>query len=128
MYLKYGCSNEIGNNIGNGNQYISWIHESDFVRLVDWIVCHTIIDGIVHACSPYPIKNHDFMKVLRQALQMPFGLPNYSWVTRLGGKVIGAEADLVLSGRRIVSAKSTKWGFVFDYPEISAAIRNLVIK
>lgn len=118
----------LGGHIGGGDQYISWIHEADFVQLVDWIISRKDIQGVVHASSPNPVKNRNFMKILRQALRIPFGVPNYTWSTKLGGWLIGTEADLVLSGRRVVSATLAESGFVFDYPEINGAIRNLVVK
>jgi len=118
----------LGGRIGNGNQYVSWIHETDFVRVVDWIINHHDIYGVIHACSPNPVPNRELMKALRHALKMPLGLPNYTWATKIGGLLIGVDADLILSGRRIVSHKLPAGGFVFDYPEINAAIRNLVVK
>lgn len=118
----------LGGRIGTGKQYVSWIHEADLVRLVDWIIEHGNIYGVVHASSPNPVRNKDLMAALRQALNMPFGLPNYAWATRLGGLLIGVDADLVLSGRRIISKRLLADGFIFNYPEINDAIRTLVGK
>ena len=116
----------LGGRIGSGDQYVSWIHEADFAQLVNWVIQRDDVYGVIHACSPNPVRNRDLMTALRRALKQPFGVPNYTWATRFGSFLIGAEADLVLSGRRIVSRRLEAEGFVFTYPEINDAIRNLV--
>ncbi len=118
----------LGGRIGSGEQYLSWIHEHDFVNLVDWVIGHGHLQGILHASSPNPIKNKDFMKSIRKKLKVPFGLPNYEWSTRLGARLIGTEAELVLSGRRVVSTRLEEEGFVFRYPGFSDALLSLTIK
>ena len=116
----------LGGPVGRGDQYVSWIHETDFVRLVDWIFRQKYVDGVINACSPNPVQNKELMRCLRKTMNMPFGLPNYEWATRLGARVIGSEPDLVLSGQRIVSGRLGNAGFAFQYPYIEDAIGNLI--
>ena len=118
----------LGGRIGSGKQYLSWIHEADFVRLVDWTIENEHVQGIVHASSPNPIGNKDFMKAIRQRLGVSFGIPNYEWSTKLGAWIIGTEAELVLSGRRVISSVLAESGFEFQYPEFSDALRDLSLK
>lgn len=118
----------LGGTIGNGNQYLSWIHERDFVKLVDWSVSNEAVAGIVHASSPNPIKNRDFMQALRKQLKAPFGLPTPAWAVRIGARVIGTEPELALSGSRVVSARLADEGFEFSYPEITDALRTLALR
>lgn len=117
----------LGGTIGSGRQYLSWIHERDFVKLVDWTAGNQAVQGIVHASSPYPVQNVDFMRALRKRLGMPFGLPSPEWSTRLGARLIGTEPELVLSGRRVVSERLEKAGFQFNFPELRDALQNLVL-
>lgn len=117
----------LGGKIGSGEQYLSWIHEADFANLVDWAIACEKAQGIIHATSPQPVKNKDFMKSIRQTLGVQFGLPNYEWSTKLGAWLIGTEAELVLSGRRVVSKILDEEGFQFDFPEITDAFRNLAL-
>ena len=116
----------LGGRMGSGQQYVSWIHGVDFVRLIDWVFRNEGVCGVFNACSPNPVQNRELMEVLRSALKMPFGLPNYAWTTRLGSWFIGAEADLILCGQRIVSKRLAEAGFVFEFPVIAGAVRNLI--
>nr|WP_294874867.1 TIGR01777 family oxidoreductase [uncultured Pedobacter sp.] len=116
----------LGGKIGTGNQYMTWIHEQDFTDLIR----HTILDadfkGIVHAASPFPVTNKEFMKTIRQSVNIPFGLPNPAIFIKIGAVFIGTEAELVLSGRRVVSSVLEKNGFKFKYPYLHDAVTRLL--
>jgi uncharacterized protein (TIGR01777 family) len=116
----------LGGSIGTGNQFMTWIHEADFVSLVKWVIEEKDIEGILHAASPNPVNNRDFMKALRKAVSIPVGLPNPALFIKLGAVLIGTEAELVLSGRRVVSAILEKRNFNFKYPYLSNALDQLV--
>ncbi|SFC43676.1 hypothetical protein SAMN05421747_11123 [Parapedobacter composti] len=117
----------LGGAIGSGRQYVSWIHERDFVKMVEWLISEGAIAGVVHASSPNPVQNGDFMRILREKLGVPIGLPNPAWSVKLGAWIIGTDAGLVLSGRRVVSRVSADAGFQFDFPELDAALHNLIV-
>jgi len=117
----------LGGPIGNGDQYISWIHEQDFVKLISWLISDRHLTGIVHSSNPNPVQNKDFMLALRKCLGIPIGLPNREWSTKLGGWIIGTEPELVLSGHRVVSKVLGDEGFRFDFPELGAALHNLIV-
>jgi uncharacterized protein (TIGR01777 family) len=118
----------LGGRIGRGNQFMTWIHEADFADLVKWVIEEKEIQGMLHAASPNPVKNREFMKAIRSAVSIPFGLPNPALFIRLGAILIGTEAELVLSGRRVVSSILEKRKFNFKYPDISGALDQLVRK
>ena len=118
----------LGGNIGSGEQYMTWIHETDFLNLIDWVIKEEDAQGVFHASSPFPVKNKDFMKALRRTSPVPFGLPNPVWVIHLGAVLIGTEAELVLKGRRVVSKKLQEKGFIFKYPIIKNALEELLSK
>ncbi|WP_353197019.1 TIGR01777 family oxidoreductase [Parapedobacter defluvii] len=117
----------LGGTVGSGNQYVSWIHNQDFVKLVDWLIVNETIVGIVHASSPNPVTNRDFMQALRKKLRIPFGIRNPTWSTKLGAWLIGTQPELALLGHRVVSGVLGDKGFVFDFPELPAALRNLML-
>lgn len=117
----------LGGTIGSGNQYISWIHEQDFVKLVDWLIANETIKGIVHASSPNPVTNQDFMQVLRKKVGIRFGLAAPGWATKTGAWLIGTEPGLILSGHRVVSDILRDESFVFEFPEIGRALDNLIL-
>jgi len=95
---------------------------------VTWAIEHENVSGVIHAVSPYPVRNRDFMKALRKAYRMPFGLPNYAPFVKLGAWSIGTESELVLLGRRVVSKVLATQGFVFRHPEVGEALAHLLTK
>src|SRR5690606_32254845 len=65
----------LGGTVGRGDQYVSWIHERDFVKLIDWLMKNEHISGVIHASSPNPVSNADFMRALRKRVGVPMGIP-----------------------------------------------------
>ena len=118
----------LGGHIGSGKQYMTWIHEADFQNLVRWVIYDSDVLGIVHAASPEPETNEAFMRALRKAAGIPFGLPNPAFLVHIGSKLIGTEAELVLSGRRVVSSFLLQNGFKFKYPYLHQALKELLDK
>lgn len=116
----------LGGAIGSGQQYITWIHEQDFVNLISWLIAREDISGIVHAASPLPVQNREFMSAIQKALGIPFGLPSPAFLTKAGAYIIGTEPELVLSGRRVTSEVLKSGGFRFAYPEIQEALKQLL--
>lgn len=117
-----------GGKIGSGKQYITWIHENDFASLVNWIIDTEDVNGVINAASPEPIENKVFMKSIREAVKFPFGIANPTFFTIIGGWLIGTEAILILSGRRVISSVLQKKRYNFKYPEIDKALNNLLAR
>ena len=115
----------LAGSVGSGRQYVSWIHEADLVRLVEWVSDHEDISGPINAVSPNPVTNAEFMKGFREGLGVKIGLPAPGWATRIGAFVIGTNAELVLTGRR-VGSKILSGRFSFLYPQYATAIRHLL--
>jgi uncharacterized protein len=115
----------LGGSIGTGEQYFSWIHETDFLNIVVWAM-NNPVEGTLHATSPFPVRNKDFMRNIRQALSVPFGFPNPVWSVKIGALCIGTEAELVIKGRRVVSKRLQEQGFQFKYPMIKDAMVDLL--
>src|SRR5262249_7819785 len=65
----------LGGRMGPGTQYVSWIHESDFVRAVELFIACESFAGVVNVASPNPVPNADFMRALRDAWGVRVGLP-----------------------------------------------------
>jgi uncharacterized protein len=115
----------LGGSAGNGRQFMSWIHCEDFVAAVRWLIDRPDIDGIVNVASPHPLPNADFMRILRQAYGIPFGLPAKGWMLEVGAAVIRTETELILKSRRVVPGRLLEQGFPFQFPDWSDAARNL---
>ena len=115
----------LGGRAGSGRQYISWIHDTDFVRAVFWLLGHESIAGAVNLAAPGPIPNAEFMRGLRDAWGIPIGLPASEWMVAIGAMVMRTETELVLKSRRVVPGRLLAEGFVFEFPEWPAAARDL---
>ena len=118
----------LGGAFGNGSQYISWIHEEDFCRSIDWVIENDSVKGMIICTGPNPVTNREFMRSLRKACGMPFGIPNPAWMLKIGTKIIGTEAELILMGRRVIPKYLLDHGFKFKYPDLGAALKEILSK
>jgi uncharacterized protein (TIGR01777 family) len=119
--VKFG----LGGRAGDGRQFVSWIHETDFVRAVYWLIGDSGISGVVNIASPNPLPNAEFMRLLREAWGTTMGLPSAKWMLELGAKIIGTETELLLKSRRVVPEILLQRGFRFDYPKWADAAAEL---
>ncbi len=115
----------LGGTIGDGKQFVSWIHEQDFVRAVLWLIEHKELDGPVNVASPNPLNNAEFMRDLRAAWGMPFGLPASEWMLELGAFMLRSESELALKSRRVVPGRLLESGFTFNFPAWPEAAADL---
>lgn len=113
---------------GDGRQYISWIHEHDFVRAIDWIIEREHLAGAINLAAPEPLPNAEFMRALREAGGISLGLPATRLMLELGAIFMRTETELVLKSRRVVPGRLLADGFVFDHPAWPAAARELVAR
>ncbi len=111
--------------VDGGRQYISWIHEKDFVRAMYWLIEHRELSGAVNVSSPNPLPYRDFMREVRRAVHMPIGLPATKWMLEIGARALKTESELVLKSRRVTPRRLLESGFRFDFPEWSEAVRRL---
>ena len=116
----------LGGAAGDGKQFMSWIHENDFVRAVLWLIEHEELEGPVNLASPNPLPNAQFMEALREAWGHPFGLPAPELMLEVGARLFGSETELILKSRRVVPAKLLRSGFQFEFPTWPEAARELV--
>lgn len=114
-----------GGAIGDGRQFMSWVHEKDFIGAVRWLIAHDEIDGIVNISSPNPMPNEEFMRVLRDAYGIRVGLPTARWMLEVGALFLRTESELVLKSRRVVPRRLREHGFEFAFPCWPEAARDL---
>jgi uncharacterized protein (TIGR01777 family) len=115
----------LGGRAGNGRQYVSWIHDQDFIRAIHWLIEREDIRGPVNLAAPAPLPYSEFMQALRRAWGMPIGLPATEWMVELGTRLLGTESELVLKSRRVVPGLLLQQGFTFDYPAWPKAAADL---
>lgn len=116
----------LGGASGSGKQYVSWVHEQDFLRALDYLAAHEDIDGIANIASPNPLPNRDFMAALRRAWGVKIGLPATEWMLEIGALFLRTETELILKSRRVVPGRLLAHGFQFEFPKWPAAARDLV--
>lgn len=114
----------LGTSLGSGKQYMSWITIDDTVRAIDHLLGNDSLIGPVNLCSPNPVTNHDFTKILGQVLHRPaiFNMPQLV-LKIMFGEI--ADQELV-SSTRAVPEKLTNTGFKFNYPELEEGLRHLL--
>ena len=115
----------LGGKAGNGRQYVSWIHDRDFIRAVYWLIEHAELEGPVNLAAPHPLPNADFMRALRAAAGVRFGLPAARWMLEIGAFFLRTETELVLKNRRVVPGRLLQSGFVFQFPTWPEAAGDL---
>lgn len=110
----------LGGRLGSGRQYWPWIHRTDWVNLVRFLIGAPDAVGAVNATAPTPVTNAEFTAELGRAL----GRPTYIPVPRLALRILlGEMADaLLLSGQRATPVKAQHLGFSFTYPRLSLAL------
>jgi hypothetical protein len=115
----------LGGRAGDGRQFMSWIHDHDFIRAIRWLIDRDDIDGVVNVASPHPIPNAEFMRELRRAAGVRVGLPALTWMLEIGAVFMRTETELILKSRRVVPGRLRANGFEFDYPRWADAAGDL---
>ena len=115
----------LGGSSGDGRQFVSWIHEADFIRAIRWIIEHDAVNGPVNLAAPNPLPNADFMRALREAWGIRIGLPAMKWMLEIGAVFLRTETELILKSRRVVPGLLTQNGFTFQFPTWPEAARDL---
>ncbi|MEV6237056.1 TIGR01777 family oxidoreductase [Lentzea sp. NPDC051838] len=123
-YLSWLARLGLGGAVDGGRQYVSWIHDEDFVRAIALLIREPI-EGAVNLAAPGPLPQKDFMRELRKAWRVPVGLPATRWMAEIGAFAIRSDTELLLKSRRVVPGRLTEAGFEFRYRDWGEAAQNL---
>ncbi|WP_400081038.1 TIGR01777 family oxidoreductase [Winogradskyella sp. R77965] len=115
----------LGGKQGHGKQKVSWIHETDFARAIDFLIEQNL-EGTFNIASLKPITNKILMKTLRKVMKIPIGLSHPKWLLKLGAQLIGTESELVLKSRNVIPENLKASGFKFKYRKIEEALIALL--
>ena len=118
----------LGGTIAGGRQFVSWIHERDFVRAVAFLLARDDLEGPVNVTAPAPLPQREFMAALRSAAGVPMGLPAARWMVEVGAFILRTDTELVLKSRRVVPRRLLDAGFTFEFPEWPPAADELVAR
>ncbi|MGM8213744.1 TIGR01777 family oxidoreductase [Virgibacillus sp. W0430] len=111
-----------GGKIGKGEQWISWIHLDDVIKIILFCIHHTEIAGPINATAPSPKRNKDFMKVLAKSLKRPYWFPTPSSLIRL---TLGEMSELITKGQYVSPDRLLAYGYTFTYPELEKALHTI---
>ncbi|MBJ6761512.1 TIGR01777 family oxidoreductase [Myxococcaceae bacterium JPH2] len=112
-----------GGRVGSGLQYVSWVHREDLVELLRFTLEHPELEGALNATSPVPVTNTEFAHALGRVMERPSGMHVPGIVLKAR---FGEMARVVLEGQRVLPARALEAGFVFQHPELEAALRDLL--
>jgi hypothetical protein len=113
----------LGGRLGDGRQWMSWIHRDDLVELIRFAVEEPVLAGAVNAVAPAPVTNAEFTRRLAAALHRPALFPVPAVALRA---LFGEMASVVLDSQRVAPAAAQAAGFAFRYPELGSALRHLL--
>lgn len=115
----------LGGKQGNGKQKFSWIHEEDFVRSLDFLI-QSDIEGAVNIVAPKPSTNEELMRLMRNTLKVPFGIPSPKPLLEIGAFIIRTETELLLKSRNVIPERLEEAGFKFKHPELKETLNGLL--
>lgn len=115
----------LGGKMGDGRQHVSWIHEADFCRAIEWLIEQHAAEGIYNVCAPNPLTNEEMMATLRRVVGAPVGLPATRWMLEVGAFFLRTETELIIKSRRVVPARLLREGFAFQHATMEEALREL---
>lgn len=111
----------LGGPIGNGRQWMSWIHREDLLGLIEWLLAREEAAGVYNATAPEPVDSRGFARALGKVLHRPALLPVPAPVLRLA---LGEMSCLLLGGQRVLPARALAEGYRFRYPSLEGALRE----
>jgi hypothetical protein len=118
----------LGGPVAGGEQYISWIHETDFARALRFLIERDDIAGAVNVAAPTPLPQREFMAAVRRAVGIPVGLPATKWMLGIGAFFMRSDTELLLKSRRVIPGRLSDAGFAFCYPVWPGAAEDLVLR
>ena len=111
----------LGGPLGNGKQWMAWIHLNDLVAMILWALNNDSVSGPVNATAPNPIRNSEFTKALAKRVARPAFLPAPRSAMRLA---FGEFADSLFYSQRVIPAIALANGFQFQFSDIESAIKE----
>lgn len=113
----------VGGPIGSGNQWVSWIHLDDEVRVIDYALRNTKLSGPINAVAPNPATNAEFGKTIAMVINRPYWIPVPSFVLKIA---LGEMSTLVLDGQYVYPKKLVESGFNFNFSTLPGALKSLL--
>ncbi len=123
--LKRISSLGLGGKTGRGNQFMSWIHITDYCRMIEFMITHEGIAGSINMSSPDIRDNNSFMKALAKLTKPWFQIPTPVALLEIGAILIKTESELLLKSRRVYPESLLQHGFKFQFENLDHALEDL---
>ncbi|CAD6873942.1 TIGR01777 family oxidoreductase [Methylomonas fluvii] len=115
----------LGGRMGNGKQWMSWIHLHDWLAIVEAMIEQPAMRGPYNATAPEPVSNQQFSASLASVLKRPQLMPMPEAALKL---LLGEMAALVLGSQRVLPERLLAQGFAFKYSQLDTALRDILHK
>jgi uncharacterized protein (TIGR01777 family) len=113
----------VGGPIMSGNQCFSWIHIKDLVKAIHFLIDSPESKGVYNVTSPEPVPQKIFGKALAKALKRPFLIPVWEWQLKI---LLGKGSEVLTLSASVIPKRLLDDGFVFDYPSVDSAMKELI--
>ena len=120
--VKFG----LGGVQGTGKQKFSWIHIEDLFQIVLFLKEREDLSGIFNCAAPNPVSNQEFMRLIRDKMNVPFGLPSPKWLLELGSVLIRTETELVLKSRWVIPERLEREGYIFTFDTLNNTLADIL--
>ncbi len=113
----------LGGRLGDGKQWMSWIHRQDWIAIAQMMITNTSMHGAYNATAPNPVTNREFTQILAHCLKRPAVLPVPACLLKM---LLGEMSELILGSQRVIPERLLSQGFKFQYPELSSAFNQIL--
>ncbi len=112
----------VGGQLGNGEQWFSWIHLNDEVQAIRFLIDRAELKGVFNLTAPNPVRNREFTSALGKVLKRPSWIPVPAFALEI---IFGEMARVLLTGQRVVPERLLAAGYKFQFPEIISALKEI---
>ncbi|SOC40048.1 hypothetical protein SAMN05877842_10726 [Ureibacillus acetophenoni] len=114
-----------GGTVGSGKQWVSWVHEMDVIRVIEFAIENPKIRGPVNVTAPSPMRMKEFGQTIGAVLKRPHWVPAPAFAIKIA---LGEKSKLVLEGQQVQPKVLLDEGFTFKFPTLKEALKDLLIK
>jgi uncharacterized protein (TIGR01777 family) len=113
----------LGGRLGNGQQWMSWIHRQDWIAIARMMITDSSMQGAYNATAPNPVTNSEFTRTLAHCIKRPALLPVPAWMLKI---LLGEMSALVLGSQRVLPERLLAQGFKFQYTDLASALNHIL--
>jgi uncharacterized protein (TIGR01777 family) len=113
----------LGGSLGDGRQWMSWIHMDDLIGIILHLMLHETLAGPFNATAPNPVTNREFAETLGKAMGRPTFMRLPAWLVRAA---IGEMAHMLVTGQKVIPVRLLESGYEFKFPDVGTALEDIL--